>query len=153
MGEQVPQRDGAFAAFGELGDVARRWIVESDESSIDEDHDARRGRDRFGERGQIEDGVFGHRDALGLDLAHPIGLLKEHAIAAPHRHDAARELDLGYRGRDEIVDDREPAEGGLEGGLSDGARRRGGRVALMGRDRVLENGGGIAGREGRAEHE
>ena len=59
--QQMTDRDLGLAVARELGDEARHRIAQPDAAVLHQLHHARRRRHHFGERGEIEQGVFGHR--------------------------------------------------------------------------------------------
>ena len=66
----------------ELGDVLRDAVLEADLAVLDERHDARRRRDDLCERGEVENGVEGHRLDGGDEGAMAVGL-PEHDLSVP----------------------------------------------------------------------
>ncbi len=118
-----------------LRDVLRERIVEADGAPLDQHHDARRGRDGLGERGQIEDGVRRHRLAIRLHLAQAVRAPEDDAVVTPHDHDRSRHASAGDGILDRRVDPvghRRPLRGcgvgasvgGGGGGRGFGGRRR-----------------------------
>ena len=79
MREELADGDVLFAACGKLGDVLCDGVVEGELVCLVELHDRGGSGEALGERGHVEDGVFGHR--LGGEVAGDAGLSGELAVA------------------------------------------------------------------------
>src|SRR6266550_8583362 len=69
MRQQLTNVDAAFTVAAELGDELRYRVAETDPALFHQLHHASGRRYDFGQRGEIEDGVFGHRLWRRLDGA------------------------------------------------------------------------------------
>ncbi len=73
VGEQLTHRDHLFAAPGEVRQVPAHRSLQLQASPLHLLH-GQDGGEQLGQRGQVEDGVLGHRDPLGRrELPHPVG--------------------------------------------------------------------------------
>ncbi len=61
MQQQLLDRDLLLATGRELGQEPGHAVGDAQLALLDQSHDRRRGRDRLGDRGEVEHGVHGHR--------------------------------------------------------------------------------------------
>ena len=90
--QQVANRDRLFSLTGELRQMPAHRIVEPKLAAFNQQHHARRGRQRLGERGQIEDRIDRHRLALRLDAAIAKGPQESDLALSRDEHHAAGHL-------------------------------------------------------------
>ena len=86
--EQVADGDGAFA-FLEFRQILRDAIVQTELALLEQFHQGRSGRHHFGQRGQVEDGVHGHRLGGRNQRALAIGLAMDDLALVPDQQDSA----------------------------------------------------------------
>ena len=98
--QQVTDRDLGLSVPRELGDEARHRIAQPDPALLHQLHHARRRRHHFGERGEIEQGVFGHRLGRRQNRALTKRAGVQDRVSAPDENHCARKLTL----RDGLVD-------------------------------------------------
>ena len=111
MRQQVADGDGAVAAL-ELGEICGDGVVQPDLPQIEKLHQARGGRDHFGERRGVEDGLGRHRFFLGEQGARTIRFAEDGEAVVP---------DFDHGPGDELLRDG-VLNGGIDGG---GAWERG----------------------------
>jgi hypothetical protein len=91
-------------------DVSRDAIRQAHAPVLDQFHDAGRRRHDLGQRGDVENGVEGHRLRRRVNGAPADRLLVDDTIAAADEHDRARQLLLGDRLFHDRGDRLEPAD-------------------------------------------
>ena len=104
MRQQMFDRDIFLAVGGEVRKELRHLVRESQLPALDENHDARRRRERLGERRHVEQRVGRHRLDLRLDRAIAVRVLEHDALAPADQHDAAGQITALDRARDRLFD-------------------------------------------------
>ena len=89
---QVANRDGALAVPRELGNELRHRIAQPDGALLHQLHHARRRRDDFRQRREIENGVLRHRLRRGEDRALTERARIQNCLASSDENDGAGEL-------------------------------------------------------------
>ncbi len=93
MREQIAERDTDLTVHAEIVAEARDAIVEAELAVAHQHHDGDRGRQRLGQRRQVEDGLDAHRLAVGSDRAEAEGALEgDRVAAADHDRGAGNNL-------------------------------------------------------------
>ena len=105
--QQMPDLDARLAIAPELRDELRDRLVQPDASFLHELHHARGRRHHFGERGEIEDGVLGHRLGRGRHRPLAEGGVVRDGVAAADQDDGAGQLVTGNRRLDQRSNGRE----------------------------------------------
>lgn len=102
VSEEVPNGDGRFVVGGEIGNEFGDGIVEIESAAFGEDHDGRCSGDDFGERGGIEDGVFGHRFAFWKNGTVAIGAMVRSPFAFEPENTAGEFVAGNILGDDDV---------------------------------------------------
>ncbi len=122
VGEALANGDVLLAVRSEFGHVMSDGVVDTDLALLVELHDGSRGDKVLGERGHVEDGVFGHCFARWLKRAHAVGAMEDDLPAMPDDDDRAGQLIV----RNGVVDD------GVDWGKGQRRRRRGNSCRRLG---------------------
>ena len=104
MDQQIVNRDRLLVVRGEFRQERRDLVAQPQLASFDQQHDAGRGRHRFGDRGHVEHRVGRHRQLAGLELFLPKRLEERDLSMPPDAHDAAGHLLLSESLGDDRVD-------------------------------------------------
>ena len=92
MGKQLANGDVLLTIGGKLGQIFRNRIVQAKAALLVELHDGRRGGQDFGQRGKIEDSVFGHGFGRRYQRTVAVRLMKDDVPVVPGDDHRPRKL-------------------------------------------------------------